>query len=436
MWYTVIVKKPVIPTKTEVLLMPNYSTLGSNMKRGIFNFSSKLAQGFHRPIQKFITDMVYGLIAAKSCHLTEMARKLNEEIALDKTVERLSRNLMNFDGEKEVAENYMNTVKVHFDERTVLIVDDGDISKPYSSKLEGICRVKDGSSGEITDGYWSAGVSALTAEHKQPIPVYSRIYSTKEKEYVSNNAETIKSLEFLSSHFPKANIRALDRGYDGGYIFDYFIPRDESFIVRMNGNRNIIHKRETVLLGEVAKQYKGKFKLKFEAQDGKKATCKISTTPVSLPAYPDTHLNLVVCNGLGKEPLMLLTNVDVDDPRLCVTITKVYLMRWRIEEYYRFKKQGFGFEKFLVRTLKSIRNLDLMLTVAIGYIGILSEKIDESIEVHAIIEASKRLYGLSKFTFYAISDGLFEIFSKTYTGMTSFFRRSPRSFQLLINGWH
>jgi len=115
--------------------------------------------------------------------------------------------------------------------------------------------------------------------------------------------------------------------------------------------------------------------------------------------------------------------------------TKVYLMRWRIEEYYKFKKQGFGFEKFLVRSLKSIRNLDLMLSIAIGYIGVLSEKIDESIEILEIIEASKRLYGLSKFTFYAVAAGLFEIFSKLYTGISSFFFKPPRSNQLCLPGW-
>jgi len=379
--------------------------------------------------------MVYGLIAGKSCYLTEIARKLNEDIALDKTVERLSRNTMNFDGEKALIGNYFQTVSPHFNERTVLIIDDGDVSKPYSSKLEGICKVKDGSTGEITDGYWSAGVSALTAEHKQPIPVYSRVYSTKEAGYVSNNAETLKSLEFLSSHFPKTNIRALDRGYDGGYIFDYFIPRGESFIVRMKSNRNIIHNGKTINLGELAKQYKGKYSLNFESKDGKTVVCKISIVPVALPSYPDTPLNLVVCNGLGKEPLMLLTSLASDDPRLCVTVTKVYLLRWRIEEYYRFKKQGFGFEKILLRTLKSIRTLDLLLTVAIGYMGILSEKIEESIEVLEIVEASKRLYGLSKFTFYAISDGLAEIFSKSYVGIRSFFHRSSQSHQMVLSGW-
>jgi hypothetical protein len=359
---------------------------------------------------------------------------LNESIALDKTVERLSRNLMNFDDAEKLTENYFHTVKTNFDDSTVLIIDDSDITKSCGKKLEGLCKVHDGSTGKITVGYWYAGVSALTSQHNQPIPIYSRIYSSIEDGYLSNNAETVKSLEFLSSHFPKSNIRALDRGYDAGYIFNYFIPRGESFIVRTRGDRNCLYKNKQIIISKLAKQQKSEFSLKFETKDGKKANCKISITPVSLPDFPDTTLNLVVCNGLGKEPLMLLTNIEISDKRLCVTITKVYLMRWRIEEYYKFKKQGFAFEKFLVRSLKSIRNLDLILSIAIGFIGTLSEKIEEYIEVIELIEASKRLYGLAKFTFYAISDGLFVIFSKLYNGIASFFRKKPPSSQLWLPG--
>jgi hypothetical protein len=412
--------------------MVNYSTLGHNLKRGVFNFCKRLSEGLKKPRQKFIADMIYGMIASQSSYLTKMARKLNEDIALDKTVERLSRNLMNFDDTETLSENYFNTVKPHFDESTVLIIDDSDVTKPYSSKLEGLCPVKDGSTGGIGEGYWFAGVSALTANHKQPIPVYSRIYSSVEKEYKSNNSETIKSLEFLSAHFPKTNIRTFDRGYDGGYIFDYLIPREENFIVRLVGNRNCVYKGKTVLVSNLVRKFKGKYVLNFEAKGGNKVDCKISIVPVFLPAYPNKPLNLVICRGFGKEPLMLLTSLESDDPRLCVTITKVYLMRWRIEEYYRFKKQGFGFEKFLVRSLDSIRNLDLLLSMAIGYIGILSEKIDDSIEVMLVVQASKRLYGLALFTFYAISDGLAAIFSKSYVGLQAFFRKPEYSPQLTL----
>jgi hypothetical protein len=407
-----------------------YTTLGHNLKRGIFNFCEKISVDLSRPAQKFVTDMIYGLLAGQSCFLTEMARKLKENIALDKTVERLSRNLMNFDNAENLRENYIKAVQKNFDDSTVLIVDDSDIAKSCSRKLEGLCKVHDGSTGEIADGYWFTGVCALTLGRKQPIPVYGRVYSTAEPDYVSNNAETLKSLAFLSARFPKTNIRAFDRGYDAGYIFDYLIPREESFIVRMCGNLNMIHKGKTVPLSSVAKRYKGKYALKFETKDGKKSDCKISITPVSLPDYPDVALNLVVCNGLGKEPLLLLTNLAGDDNRLGVTVTKVYLMRWRIEEYYKFKKQGFGFEKFLVRSLKSIRNLDLLLSISIGYIEMISETIDESLEIMEVIEASKRLYGLAKFTFYAIADGLFEIFSKLYSGISTFFAKPAHSNQL------
>ena len=412
--------------------MSNYSTLIHNLKRGIISFCGRLSKNFSKPVQKFTADMVYGITASKSCYLTAMARSLNEDIKLDKTVDRLSRNLMNFDGKEELMENYIASVRNNFDEDTVFIFDDSDVTKPHSKKLEGICRVKDGSTGEITDGYWIAGVTALTAEHKQPIPVYNRIYSTEEKGYVSNNAETVKSLEFISAHFPKTNIRTFDRGYDCSFVFDYLIPRNESFIVRMVGNRNCVYEDEKILISKLAERFKGQFVLKFKSKDGKKVKCKISIVPVELPNYPGKKLNLVICRGFGKEPLMLLTNLDSGDKRLCVTITKVYLLRWRIEEYYRFKKQNYGFEKFLVRSLKSIRNLDLFLTVALGHMGALSEKVDESIEVCEIVAASKRLYGLARFTLYSISDGLFAILSKSYTGIDSFFARPVPSLQLAL----
>ena len=418
--------------------MLNYSTRAHNLKRGIFTFCEKLSKDFKKPIQKFICHMIFGLIAAQSCYLTEIARKLNESITLKKTVERLSRNLMNFKDADILQENYMNTVKPYFNERTILIIDDGDINKDSSKKLDSLCQVRDGSTGEIVTGYWYAGVTALSAKHKQPIPVYGRVYSSTENGYKSNNIETIKSFEYLSKHFDKKHVRTLDRGYDSGFVFDYFIPRKESFIVRTVGNRNCIHKGKTILVEELAKKVQSTHNLKFESKDGDVVQCQISITPIKLPNYPKDELNLVVCRGFGQKPIMLITNLKADDEQLCVTITKAYLMRWRIEEFYKFKKQTFNFENFLVRSLTSIRNLDLLLNIAIGYMGTLSEKIDESIEVHEIIEASKRLYGVAKFTLYAIADGLAEIFGKGYTGMQSFFKLSTidaSSRQLRLFEW-
>lgn len=59
-------------------------------------------------------------------------------------------------------------------------------------------------------------------------------------------------------------------------------------------------------------------------------------------------LNLVVCYGFGNVPMMLITKLKSDDKRLSVAVVKVYLMRWKIEEYYRFKKQQFNLEDMRV----------------------------------------------------------------------------------------
>ena len=79
--------------------------------------------------------------------------------------------------------------------------------------------------------------------------------------------------------------------------------------------------------------------------------------------------------------MMLITNLKSDDKRLSIAVVKVYLMRCKIEEYYRFKKQQFNLEDMRVRSLNSIRNLELLITVAVRYIGFVSEKCEDRITV-------------------------------------------------------
>lgn len=71
--------------------------------------------------------------------------------------------------------------------------------------------------------------------------------------------------------------------------------------------------------------------------------------------------------------MMLLTNLKPDKKEFTKIVNKVYIKRWKIEEYFKFKKQQFKFEKMLVRTLDSIRTLNTLLSIAIGFIGLFSD---------------------------------------------------------------
>ncbi len=65
--------------------MINYSRLGYEIKRDFTNFSQKISKGLKRPQQKFVHQMIYGILAGNKLHLSEIARSLKENITLKKT---------------------------------------------------------------------------------------------------------------------------------------------------------------------------------------------------------------------------------------------------------------------------------------------------------------------------------------------------------------
>ena len=99
----------------------------------------------------------------------------------------------------------------------------------------------------------------------------------------------------------------------------------------------------------------------------------------------------IVFNYLGdaKEPIMLLTNKQISSKEDVIAIVRYYCSRWKIEEYFRFKKVEFEFEDFRVRSLNSINHLTLCLDLAIIYLTILIE--NKSDLYFKLIELSKNL---------------------------------------------
>lgn len=412
--------------------MFDYSKLAYQLKREIKNFTNKITIGLSRPKYKLALQMLYGMLESQSTHLSNISRALKENITLKKTIDRISRNLSQFTENDIIIKNYMDVVKKNTNELSVLIIDNSDISKPYSQMLDSLCQVRDGSTGEITTGYHLLEITALTKEHKMPMPVYTQVYSSTENGFISEDEEVLKGMKHLTTHFGKAGIRTMDRGYDTNIYYQYYLKHNEKFIIRAKKNRDVIHKGELINILELANRYKGKYTINFKGKDGRKVNCKISYIPISLPVARKRELTLAVVHGFGELPLMLISSLKSTDKRLSVIITKVYLMRWRIEEYYRFKKHQFEFEDFRVQSLVSIRALNTLLTVLIGLLSTFSEKQSYNNMVIEIIQCSKRIYEKPKFIYYALGDGIFNILKKTREGISTFLvpKKKPPSQQL------
>ena len=402
--------------------MNNFTTNTYEMKREILNFSKKVSEGVNKATTKFVMDMQYGLAKGGSCLISNIARSLDENIKLNYTIDRLCDNLSNmYQEEKEMIwNNYLNEVSKNIDkENAIVLFDDSDINKEYSKKLEDLDRVIDGSSQDkkIVNGYHVCEATVLSMNNKQPMSIYSKIYSCKSKNFVSKNTYTLESIKAAENMIGEKFIGVFDRGYDDNKIFKYMSNNKHKFVVRLDDERILLFKGKKRSVGEVAKTRKGKISYKALFDDSEEYELMLSYTKATLPANKEEY-TLVIVYGLSeKSPMKLLTNINIKDKADVIKVVRLYLSRWRIEEHFRGKKQEYDFENMRVRTLESMNTLNMMLTIHLGHIAILADKIDKKLLTIKILYASKSLKDKSIVWLSQIARGIKNILAYAHTGI-------------------
>lgn len=402
--------------------MNNFTTNTYEMKREILNFSKKVSEGVNKATTKFVMDMQYGLAKGGSCLISNIARSLDENIKLNYTIDRLCDNLSNmYQEEKEIIwNNYLNEVIKNIDkENAIVLFDDSDINKEYSKKLEDLDRVIDGSSQDkkIVNGYHVCEATVLSMNNKQPMSIYSKIYSCKSKNFVSKNTYTLESIKAAENMIGEKFIGVFDRGYDDNKIFKYMSNNKHEFVVRLDDERILLFKGKKRSVGEVAKTRKGKISYKALFDDSEEYELMLSYTKATLPVNKEEY-TLVIVYGLSeKSPMKLLTNINIKDKADVIKVVRLYLSRWRIEEHFRGKKQEYDFENMRVRTLESMNTLNMMLTIHLGHIAILADKIDKKLLTIKILYASKSLKDKSIVWLSQIARGIKNILAYAHTGI-------------------
>src|SRR5699024_3763612 len=146
--------------------MMDYNTFSQDIyttKRSIINFSSKLSQGMQKPNRIFLMDMLFGLAKGKSVILSDIAKTLEEPTDTIQTVKRLSTRLEEFHESHTLLYNYDELLTTYVNNNdNLIILDNSEIIKPYSKKLEGLRKVRDGSTNRIKKGYWTTNMIAIT----------------------------------------------------------------------------------------------------------------------------------------------------------------------------------------------------------------------------------------------------------------------------------
>ncbi|MGH7868305.1 MAG: transposase [Candidatus Dormibacteraceae bacterium] len=415
------------------------SKVRSRLKAQLTKFSCELCAGLSKPLGGFVSQMLFGIQSSQDVKLSNIGRCLKEDISLIRTEKRLSRNLKKAELEKELTQQLVRMGSPRIQPHTVLALDLSDIRKEYAQKMEHLAIVRDGSTGELHQGYWLCDVTAAEVNGSEIVPLYQKLFSVEAQEFTSENTEVLAAVDLIRTYSQGRGIWTMDRGGDRKRLLEPLLDRGEHFVIRSTGKRTVIDRRN--LQGSVA-EVAGRCRLRHQArilkiQDGKEKTYELryGAEPIHLSGRPE-QLWLVVVAGFGEAPLMLLTDLPIaaKDSQSLWWIVQIYLTRWKIEETFRCIKQSYNLEDIRVMKYQRLKNLVILVTAAAYFAATyLGQQMKLRILCEKLLIISQRFFGIPPFRFYALADGIRRILSQaTFSSPET----PPASLQLeLTLGW-
>lgn len=411
--------------------MVNFTSNTYQIKREILSFSNKISKKLHKPERKFIADMNYGILASRSCLLTDIVDQLHEPSRKINIVDRLSRHLAK-GTPKDALKAYLSQVKKWCPDQPVIHIDDSDVVKPEGCKFESLGWVRDGSESTSSRNVYEKGYhvteAAILTKSNHPASIFSEIHSSKEKNFTSINDVTFSDMARAAALFQKATF-VMDRGYDDNKMFLKLDSMGQDYVIRLTAKRKLLYHNKWVFATELRNHRKGKVKLplfyKGRMHDAYLSHVKIQITASRKDIY------LVLVYGITGHPMMLATNREIKSKDDVIKTAKLYFSRWKIEEYFRCKKQMFQFENFRVRKLKAINALNFYLTLCMAFLGHISMKPETNALKTAIIQTADPVKEKIAFCCYRLAKGISGILSYAKEGIRLWFRTKHPAYRQL-----
>lgn len=384
--------------------------ISEKVKSEIDRFSQIITQGLTKPKKKFISRMLFGIQASRDVTLSNIARALSEEIKRIKTENRLSRNAQGEDLTVRFNEDIIKRAAKRILPDTVIALDLSDIHKPFAKKMDYLAAVWNGSEGRVTKGYWLVEATAADVESETITPLYSELYSHEANKYESENQKILRAVDSISKAADKRGIFAIDAGADRKILVGEFGKMGIKFVIRTSARRNRnLAKADTQQ--EKVRSMAGRIRCRDSYtitidKEGYKEDIQITLGKRNGLRLNGTEVSLAVVRGFGKEPMLLLTNVNKEPKE----ILEIYLTRWKCEESFRFLKQEYHLEDIRVRSYNSLRNTIALVHAVFYFLRVyLGRSLKINILLKKILEKAKRFFQIPVFKHYAIADGIYRI---------------------------
>jgi len=405
------------------------SLLMNRFKMQCNKFSGTISKNLGKVKKRLVKELIYGIQASKDVKLSNIGRALKEPIPLIKTEDRLSRNLSDEDLTSTINNNILRLADDKIDDTMVIAVDPGDIMKPYAKVMENLCNIYDGSAHKQAKGYHLCQVTAANLAHDRIVPLYCEAYSTEAMDYPGSTEKIIEIIKKVKEYTGTKGTWAIDRQGDNNDLIRYFTDESLQFVTRLKMSRYLHFGKNTnrqVKAERIDRHVELRHKAHiYVSKEGKEEFIHLTygAVSVALPEYPDRWYTLVIVKGFGQQPMLLLTNkqVNINDNKQLWQIIEIYLTRWKCDECYRYIKQSYNMEDFRVLGYTSIRNITVLVHAIAYFTSIyLGISLKLKIMVQKIFILSKRFFGVPSFYNYAMADGIFELLKHSKQGLIEF----------------
>lgn len=328
--------------------------------------------------------------------------------------------------------SYLQQVKKWIPENPVIHIDDSDVVKTDGYKFESLGLVRDGSKSTATKNVYQKGYHVTEAcvltRSNHPVSIFSRIHSSSEKDYKSANTITFQAMEQAAALFGKATF-AMDRGYDDNKMFLKLEELGQDYVIRLKSNRKLLYHNKWTKATELRNRRKGKVKT-CVLYKGKDHEAYLSHVKVQITASRRA-IYLVLVYGITEHPMMLATNKEINSKEDVIQVARTYFSRWKIEEYFRCKKQMFQFENFRVRKLISINALNFYITVCMAFMALMSMESEANALKVSIIKTADPIKEKVFFCYYRLAKGISGILSYAKEGVRLWFRTKRPAYRQL-----
>ncbi len=175
----------------------------------------------------------------------------------------------------------------------------------------------------------------------------------------------------------------LDRQFDGLGYFEFIEQElEDEFVIRakISRNSNAVELDEETDREVAIKLKDVEFahshtdviaKLRIKKKVCQNAKCLLEWGTLTLNEHNYTVVRITLLNRAGQpvyqQPMLLITNITVNNAEQARGVYSIYLMRDKIEAVFKFLKEVLGWEEFQIKDYASIKNIITLAYFVGGY---------------------------------------------------------------------